>query len=106
MKIPSASGLARQWRAATPGVIACFVIAAAATFLAEHYHTPVMLFALLIGIAMNFLSEQSACVPGIAVSARTLLPAGAWRCWACASPWATSPRWAGSRRPWSCFRSG
>jgi uncharacterized membrane protein YadS len=49
------------------------VIAAAATFLAEHYHTPVMLFALLIGIAMNFLSEQSACVPGIAVSARTLL---------------------------------
>ncbi len=73
MKIPSASGLARQWRAATPGVIACFVIAAAATFLAEHYHTPVMLFALLIGIAMNFLSEQSACVPGIAVSARTLL---------------------------------
>lgn len=80
MKAPTPSGLtqrlpglAQRVRAATPGVIACFVIAAASTFLAEHYHTPVMLFALLIGIAMNFLADQSACAPGIAFSARTVL---------------------------------
>ena len=48
-----------------PGVCACFVAAAAATFLSEHYGAPVMLFALLLGMAMNFLSGEGACKPGI-----------------------------------------
>jgi len=39
-----------------PGVLACAVVAAAATFLSQHYGAPVMLFALLLGMAMNFLS--------------------------------------------------
>ena len=60
-------------RALAPGVIAAAVIAAAAKFLSEHYGAPVMLFALLLGIAMNFLSADGPCAPGIAFSARTVL---------------------------------
>ena len=64
-------------RSLFPGVLACAVVAAAASFLAEHYGAPVMLFALLLGMAMNFLSgEGSACTPGIEFTARTLLRLG------------------------------
>ena len=59
-----------------PGVLACGVVAAASTFLSQHYGAPVMLFALLLGMAMNFLSAEGACAPGIAFSARTLLRVG------------------------------
>jgi len=59
-----------------PGIVACGVIAAAATFLSEHYHAPVMVFALLLGIAMNFLSEEGPCAAGIAFTARTVLRCG------------------------------
>ncbi|MCY1209614.1 hypothetical protein D9M68_436340 [compost metagenome] len=64
---------AQRLRALAPGVIACVVIAAAAKFLSEHYGAPVILFALLLGIAMNFLTGENACAPGIAFSARTVL---------------------------------
>jgi uncharacterized integral membrane protein (TIGR00698 family) len=59
-----------------PGVLACGVVAAASTFLSEHYGAPVMLFALLLGLAMNFLSGEGACKPGIEFSARNLLRVG------------------------------
>ena len=48
-------------RALVPGLLACGVIAAASAFLAQHYGAPVMLFALLLGMAMNFLSGEGAC---------------------------------------------
>ncbi|HET7792547.1 MAG TPA: putative sulfate exporter family transporter [Rhizobacter sp.] len=59
-----------------PGVMACGVVAAAATFLSEHYGAPVMLFALLLGMAMNFLSTEGACAPGIGFTAREVLRVG------------------------------
>jgi len=83
-----------------PGVIACAVVAAAAGFLGEHYGAPVLLFALLLGMAMNFLSDPGPqatasppptgvgspgeagstragpCAPGIEFCARTLLRFG------------------------------
>ena len=59
-----------------PGIMACGVVAAAATFLSDHYGAPVMLFALLLGIAMNFLSQEGPCVPGIGFTARALLRVG------------------------------
>lgn len=58
------------------GIMLAVVIAAAATFLSEHYGAPVMLFALLIGMAFHFLSQDDACKPGIEFSARTLLRFG------------------------------
>ncbi|MDM0033748.1 putative sulfate exporter family transporter [Variovorax sp. J22P271] len=56
-----------------PGVLACAVVAAAATFLSQHYGAPVMLFALILGMAMNFLSVDGACKPGIEFTARQVL---------------------------------
>ena len=59
-----------------PGVLACAVVAAASTFLAEHYGAPVMLFALLLGMAMNFLSGDGPCAAGIEFTARQVLRTG------------------------------
>ena len=69
---------AGQERARTlfPGVLACVVVAAASTFLAEHYGAPVMLFALLLGMAMNFLSDGGNCTLGIEFTARQVLRLG------------------------------
>jgi uncharacterized integral membrane protein (TIGR00698 family) len=63
-------------RGLLPGVTVTLVVAAAATFLAEHYHAPLMLFALLLGIAVNFLSTESSCKEGIDFSARAVLRTG------------------------------
>src|SRR5204863_506867 len=57
----NAAGFAHA-RTLAPGLLACGVTAAAAAFLGEHYGAPVMLFALLLGMAMNFLSVDGACV--------------------------------------------
>lgn len=65
-----------EWRALAPGLLLALTIAAAATFLSEHYGAPVMLFALLIGMAFNFLSVEGPCAPGIAFAARSVLRFG------------------------------
>lgn len=59
-----------------PGLLASAVVATAATFLAQHYGAPVMLFALLLGLAMNFLSGDHVCGPGIEFGARSVLRLG------------------------------
>ncbi|SFE53928.1 Conserved hypothetical protein 698 [Sulfitobacter brevis] len=58
------------------GLLLATVIAGAASFLSEHYGAPVMLFALLIGIAFHFLSEDETCATGIDFAAKTLLRFG------------------------------
>ena len=63
-------------RGLAPGLLASGVLAAAAAFLSQHYGAPVMLMALLLGMAMNFLSAEGACVPGIEFTARTVLRVG------------------------------
>lgn len=63
-------------RTLAPGVLACGVVGAAAAFLGQHYGAPVLLFALLLGMAMNFLSTDGPCRPGIEFSARQLLRIG------------------------------
>ncbi|MDM4764453.1 putative sulfate exporter family transporter [Pelomonas sp. SE-A7] len=69
-------GLQGRARQLFPGLMACGVVAAAASFLSEHYGAPVMLFALLLGLAMNFLSAEGACAAGIGFTARELLRVG------------------------------
>ncbi|WP_294121685.1 putative sulfate exporter family transporter [Sphingomonas sp.] len=59
-----------------PGLLASLVIAVAATFLADHYGGPVMLFALLLGMAMNFLSDVDRCRPGVQFASKTVLRLG------------------------------
>ena len=63
-------------KAQAPGLFASFIVALAATFLSEHYRASAMLFALLLGMAVNFLSVEGACAPGIALASRGLLRAG------------------------------
>jgi uncharacterized integral membrane protein (TIGR00698 family) len=60
----------------SPGLLASGTIALAATWLAQHYNSPVMLFALLLGIAFHFLHEEGRCVAGIEFSSKTLLRVG------------------------------
>jgi len=59
-----------------PGVIVCSILAAAATLVAQHYAIPVMLMALLLGMAMNFLFSDSRCIAGIEFTARSVLRVG------------------------------
>jgi uncharacterized integral membrane protein (TIGR00698 family) len=70
------AALHSRGRQLLPGVIASIVIAAAASFLSEHYGAPVMLFALLLGMSMNFLSTHDQCQPGVEFAARTILRVG------------------------------
>ncbi len=63
-------------RALLPGVIIAGLVAMAASWLSEHYTAPVMLFALLLGMAVNFTSADSRCRPGIDFSGRTVLRLG------------------------------
>jgi uncharacterized integral membrane protein (TIGR00698 family) len=69
-------GLPARAGALFPGVLACGVVAAAATFLSEHYGAPVMLFALLLGMAMNFLSAEGPCAAGVGFTGREVLRIG------------------------------
>ncbi|WP_439862295.1 YeiH family protein [Pseudomonas sp. MBLB4136] len=59
-----------------PGVIASAVVAASAAFLSEHYGAPVMLMALLLGMALGFLSEEGRAVAGIRFTSSTILRIG------------------------------
>ena len=63
-------------RAVLPGLGIALVIAAAATFLSEHYTAPLMLYALLLGMAFNFLTETERTKSGIDFASRGLLRIG------------------------------
>lgn len=63
-------------RALAPGIGIAFVIAFAASFLGNHYGAPVMLFALLLGLALHFLIEVEKCKVGIEFTAKSLLRVG------------------------------
>ncbi|MDP3961455.1 MAG: putative sulfate exporter family transporter [Pseudorhodobacter sp.] len=58
------------------GIALATTIALAASFLAEHYGAPAMLFALLIGMAFNFLADGPQAATGISFCSRTLLRCG------------------------------
>ena len=76
------SALIDRWRPSTlrvtcgavaPGVASTLIVAMAATYLSDHYHAPPVIFALLLGMALNELSKEARYAPGINVSARRLL---------------------------------
>lgn len=59
-----------------PGLATALLIAGAASFVADTYGGPVMLLALLLGIALNFLSEGGKVGPGIRFTSKTVLKLG------------------------------
>ncbi len=64
------------WQNIFPGLAAAVIIAIAAMFLAEHYGASAMLFALLLGMAVNFLGQEGRTVAGVMWSSSTLLRVG------------------------------
>jgi uncharacterized integral membrane protein (TIGR00698 family) len=60
-------------RTIVPGLVATVVVALAATYLSDHYRAPPVIFALLLGMALNALSLEPRYTPGIDLSARSLL---------------------------------
>ena len=69
----------RGWLAASlrsRGVLLCGVVALAALFIAGQHGGPVLLYALLFGLAFHFLWDDARLRPGIDFCARTLLRAG------------------------------
>jgi uncharacterized integral membrane protein (TIGR00698 family) len=65
-----------NFRELWPGLAVAATVAIAATFLSVHYHASVMLFALLLGMALNFLAEEGRCLPGIQVASTVVLRTG------------------------------
>jgi uncharacterized integral membrane protein (TIGR00698 family) len=65
--------LEAAYREYAPGLAVSLTVAIAATFLSEHYHGPVMLFALLLGMAFHFLSQEGRTVAGIELASKGVL---------------------------------
>ena len=63
-------------RLLVPGVTLAVVVAMAAQFLSSHYGAPVMLMAILLGMPLHFMAEDSRAAPGIDFAARGLLRLG------------------------------
>jgi uncharacterized integral membrane protein (TIGR00698 family) len=59
-----------------PGLLAAATVALASTWLSQHYGAPVMLFALLFGMAFHFLQEEGSCIAGIEFASRNVLRVG------------------------------
>ena len=59
-----------------PGLMLCFVVGMAAKFVSEHYGGPTILYALLMGMSLNYLSEEGRCAPGIQFAAKSILRFG------------------------------
>lgn len=74
--LPRREALADRLRTLAPGILISFTVAAAAAFLGERYTAPVMLFALLLGMAFHFLSEEGRCAAGIDFTSKRLLRIG------------------------------
>jgi len=59
-----------------PGLAVAAAATLAAGYLSDHYHAPLTLMALLVGLALNFLSADKKLLPGLAFASRTLLRLG------------------------------
>ncbi|GAA0631934.1 YeiH family protein [Halomonas beimenensis] len=59
-----------------PGLMICITIALATTFIADHYGGPTLLYALLFGMTLHFLSEEGRCLAGVEFAAKRVLRVG------------------------------
>ena len=74
--MPLRSAVKNHFDKLAPGVLCAAIVAIAALFLSEHYGASAMLFALLLGMAMNFLGQEGKCVAGIHFAASSVLRFG------------------------------
>ena len=59
-----------------PGLLVTALVAMAAAFLGNHYKGSMLLFALLLGLALHFVSEDKRCAAGIQFASSTVLRLG------------------------------
>ena len=59
-----------------PGLLVTALVAMAAAFLGSHYKGSMLLFALLLGLALHFISEDTRCAAGIQFASSTVLRLG------------------------------
>lgn len=59
-----------------PGLAICGVASAAAAWLSEHYHFPIILLGLLIGLALSFIAHDPRTHKGLDFASRTCLRLG------------------------------
>lgn len=59
-----------------PGLMITALVSMAAAFLGNHYKGSMLLFALLLGLALHFVSEDKRCKPGIQFASSTVLRLG------------------------------
>ena len=59
-----------------PGLLVTALVAMAAAFLGTHYKGSMLLFALLLGLALHFISEDKRCAAGIQFASSTVLRLG------------------------------
>jgi uncharacterized integral membrane protein (TIGR00698 family) len=65
-----------MFRAAMPGLLLSATIALAVRFISDRLGGPAMLYALLFGMAFNFLSDEQRFVPGLRFASRNVLRIG------------------------------
>lgn len=63
-------------RSHLPGILIASVVATTAAFLSDSYGGPLMLFALLLGMALNFLGEERTCILGLEFASKKILRIG------------------------------
>jgi len=64
------------WATVFPGAAVALLVGMAAAFLGGHYKGSMLLFALLLGMALNFLTEDKRLAPGIQFVAGSVLRIG------------------------------
>jgi uncharacterized integral membrane protein (TIGR00698 family) len=64
------------WPSVFPGAAVALLVGMAAAFLGSHYKGSMLLFALLLGMALNFLTEDKRLAPGIQFVAGSVLRIG------------------------------
>ena len=68
--------LIKSTRGLIPGLMVTSLVAMAAAFLGSHYKGSMLLFALLLGLALHFVSDDKRCAAGIQFASSTVLRLG------------------------------
>ncbi len=70
------ASLPQQARNYAPGVLLAVTVALASLFISSRYGGPVMLYAILFGIAFNFMNDDAKTKPGIQFASKRILQLG------------------------------
>ena len=76
MNTAATDALFESAKALVPGLLVTSLVAMSAAFLGNHYKGSMLLFALLLGLALHFISEDKRCAAGIQFASSTVLRLG------------------------------